>query len=74
MTLAAPGRRILFLEGGYDLEAVRLSTGAVSSALVGGDFRPERSQSARDRPADLDARVTDVLSSLVENLAALGRV
>lgn len=74
MTLAAPGRRIFFLEGGYDLEAVRLSTGAVSSALVGGDFRPERSQSARDRPADLDARVTDVLSSLVENLAALGRV
>jgi len=36
-----PGRVVLFLEGGYDLEALRRSVAATLSALVGGDHRPE---------------------------------
>ena len=40
--LVPPGRRLLFLEGGYDLEALTLCTGAVLSALVDdGGYRPE---------------------------------
>jgi acetoin utilization deacetylase AcuC-like enzyme len=36
------GRRLLFLEGGYDLDALAMCTGAVLSALVDdGAFRPE---------------------------------
>jgi acetoin utilization deacetylase AcuC-like enzyme len=35
------GRRILFLEGGYDLDALADSAGACLSALVGEDHRPE---------------------------------
>jgi acetoin utilization deacetylase AcuC-like enzyme len=37
----APGRLVLFLEGGYDLPALRRSVAATLSALVGGDVRPE---------------------------------
>jgi acetoin utilization deacetylase AcuC-like enzyme len=38
----APARRVIaFLEGGYDLEALRTSTAATASALVGGQLRPE---------------------------------
>ncbi len=40
--LVPAGRRLLFLEGGYDLAALRDCTGAVLSALVDdGAFRPE---------------------------------
>ncbi len=38
---APPGRRVLFLEGGYDLEALAASAGACVAALVGRDHRPE---------------------------------
>ncbi len=48
-TLAAavpPGRRLLFLEGGYDLDALVQCTGAVLSALVDdGAYRPEAATS-----------------------------
>ena len=37
----APGRTIYVLEGGYDLEALRLSVGAVLAQAVGVPFRPE---------------------------------
>jgi acetoin utilization deacetylase AcuC-like enzyme len=37
----APGRLVLFLEGGYDLSALRLSTAATVSALLGGMVEPE---------------------------------
>ena len=40
-----PGKVVLFLEGGYDLDAVRMSVGATISALTEGTFRPERSTS-----------------------------
>lgn len=39
--LVPPGRRVVFLEGGYDLEAVASSTGAVAAALLDETYRPE---------------------------------
>jgi acetoin utilization deacetylase AcuC-like enzyme len=36
---------VLFLEGGYDLDAVRMSVGATVGALLGQEHRPERSTS-----------------------------
>jgi acetoin utilization deacetylase AcuC-like enzyme len=39
--LAAPGRRICFLEGGYDLDALARSTTACVGALAGEELRPE---------------------------------
>ena len=41
LALAPPGRRLAFLEGGYDLEALRDSTAAVLVALAGARLRPE---------------------------------
>lgn len=35
------GRCIVYLEGGYDLDALAMSSGAALSALVGGTYRPE---------------------------------
>jgi acetoin utilization deacetylase AcuC-like enzyme len=37
----APGRVAIVLEGGYNLTAITRSTGAVLSALLGGNYRPE---------------------------------
>jgi len=39
--LVPPGRRIAFLEGGYDLDALELSTAACVAALGGAELRPE---------------------------------
>jgi acetoin utilization deacetylase AcuC-like enzyme len=36
-----PGRLVMFLEGGYDLDALRMSVGASLAALLGADYRPE---------------------------------
>ncbi len=36
-----PGRRIAFLEGGYDLDALADSAGAAVAALAGTEWRPE---------------------------------
>ncbi len=42
VALVPSGRRLLFLEGGYDLQALSSCTGAVLSALVDdGAYRPE---------------------------------
>jgi acetoin utilization deacetylase AcuC-like enzyme len=41
LALAPPGRRLVFLEGGYDLGALRNSTAAVLVALAGDRLRPE---------------------------------
>lgn len=38
-----PGRTVLVLEGGYDIEAITLSVGASVSALLGHSYRPEAS-------------------------------
>ena len=37
--LARPGRLALFLEGGYDLPALRKSVGACAARLVGAAYR-----------------------------------
>ena len=42
MSVVPAGRRIAFLEGGYDLEALADSAGACLAALAGEDHRPER--------------------------------
>ncbi|MBO0692891.1 MAG: histone deacetylase [Acidimicrobiaceae bacterium] len=50
--LAPSGRVVLFLEGGYDLEALRASVLASAAALLGEDARPEPGSSGgtgRDR-------------------------
>ncbi|MFN0029084.1 MAG: histone deacetylase [Acidimicrobiales bacterium] len=39
--LAPPGRRLLFLEGGYDLAAIVRSSAACLAAMVGETLRPE---------------------------------
>ena len=41
LSLGPAGRTIAFLEGGYDLGALRTSVAATASALVGGRIRPE---------------------------------
>ena len=40
-----PSRLLLFLEGGYDLDALRLSVGACAGRLLGEPFRPEPASS-----------------------------
>ncbi|HEY8543474.1 MAG TPA: histone deacetylase [Acidimicrobiales bacterium] len=42
LELVPPGRRLVFLEGGYDLDALRAGTAATMSALVGERVHPER--------------------------------
>ena len=39
--LVPAGRRVAFLEGGYDLEALAASAGACVAALAGESYRPE---------------------------------
>jgi acetoin utilization deacetylase AcuC-like enzyme len=39
--LVPAGRRVVFLEGGYDLEALADSSAAACGALLGVDYRPE---------------------------------
>lgn len=39
--LVPPGRTVAVLEGGYDLDAVRHSSAAVTAALLGVRYRPE---------------------------------
>jgi acetoin utilization deacetylase AcuC-like enzyme len=43
--LAPPGKRLVFLEGGYDLDALARSTAACVAGLAGEDLRPESSTS-----------------------------
>jgi acetoin utilization deacetylase AcuC-like enzyme len=69
--LGAPGRRIFFLEGGYDLEALRLSAGAVVSVLGGGNFRPERALWAGRDDRSASGPVGGVVRELQERIAAL---
>jgi acetoin utilization deacetylase AcuC-like enzyme len=41
LALVPPGRRLMFLEGGYDLDALRDSTAAALVALAGDRLHPE---------------------------------
>ena len=49
------GRLVLFLEGGYDLDALRRSVAATLSALVDGDHRPEEPSSGGPGAGVVDA-------------------
>ena len=54
---APAGRRIAFLEGGYDLDALADSAGAVVAQLAGQEHRPERSTSGGPGRHVVDAAV-----------------
>jgi acetoin utilization deacetylase AcuC-like enzyme len=41
-SLVPPGRRLLVLEGGYDLDALTASTAGCLAALAGGELHPEQ--------------------------------
>lgn len=43
VSLVPPGRRLMMLEGGYDLEALEMSSAAALGALLGRDTRDEAS-------------------------------
>lgn len=43
LALAPPGRRLLFLEGGYDLDGLALSVGASLARVLDVGYRPEAS-------------------------------
>jgi acetoin utilization deacetylase AcuC-like enzyme len=45
LAVAPAGRRLLFLEGGYDLDGLATSTGAALARVLDVDHRPERSTS-----------------------------
>lgn len=70
--LAPPGRRILFLEGGYDLDALELSTAATVAALAGDELTLEHPTSGgRDglhgaAPGGQPARVVAAARALHE--------
>jgi acetoin utilization deacetylase AcuC-like enzyme len=53
-----PGRLILFLEGGYDLTALRESVGASLAALVDERFRPESATSGGPGAHVVDAALS----------------
>lgn len=52
-----PGRLILFLEGGYDLDALTNSVGASASVLAGTNFRPERASNGGAGAAGVRAAI-----------------
>jgi acetoin utilization deacetylase AcuC-like enzyme len=49
-----PGRTIVFLEGGYELHALRASVGACAARLGGATFRPEPASSGGAGRARVD--------------------
>lgn len=57
LAFAPAGRRILFLEGGYDLDALADSSGACVAALVGQEHRPEPATSGGPGRDVVDAAV-----------------
>jgi acetoin utilization deacetylase AcuC-like enzyme len=63
LELVPPGRRLVFLEGGYDMSALATSSGACLSALAGEHYRPEPVSSG-----DVGAGVVDEVVSSRERL------
>ncbi len=61
--LVPAGRRLLFLEGGYDYEALSDTAGAVAAKMLDVDFRPEESSSGGPG-SDHVAMVRDIHESL----------
>ncbi len=57
MAVVPAGRRIAFLEGGYDLDALRASAAATLATLAGSDVRPEAPSSGGPGAEVVDAVV-----------------
>ena len=55
LPLVPAGRRLAFLEGGYDLGALRSCGGAFVAALAGSDWRPEAPTTGGPGRADVRA-------------------
>jgi acetoin utilization deacetylase AcuC-like enzyme len=75
LQLAAPGRRMFFLEGGYDIPALRVSSAATLSALAGGRMRPERITSASlagSHPVPIRERPETVIATWADRIAHEG--
>ncbi|MDQ1361108.1 MAG: hypothetical protein QOJ44_1485 [Acidimicrobiaceae bacterium] len=60
-----PGRLALFLEGGYDLEALRISVATTVGALLGGSYCPEA-------PTHEGTGMEAVTRARVDRIEALG--
>jgi len=54
---APPGRRLFFLEGGYDLDGLAASAGACVAGLAGVDHRPEPATAGGPGRSVVDAAV-----------------
>jgi acetoin utilization deacetylase AcuC-like enzyme len=57
LALVPEGRRVAFLEGGYDLDAVRASAAATLSAMAGVAEHPEAPTSGGPGRRSVDAAV-----------------
>ena len=55
LVATVPGGPIIFLEGGYDLEAVAYGVGAVLSSVIGHTYRPEQPTSGGPGRETVDA-------------------
>ncbi len=55
MATVPRGRRLLFLEGGYDIEALAACAGSVASVLLDHTFRPEAATSGSIGAAEVSA-------------------
>ena len=66
LSLVSAGRRLVFLEGGYDLEAIATCTAATVSALFGERLHPEAPTSGGP-----GAEVTDRVTTVRERIASL---
>jgi acetoin utilization deacetylase AcuC-like enzyme len=72
MYLAPPGRRIFFLEGGYDLDALGQSAAATIGALAGVEYRPEPATAGDESgPTEVAAKVARAAGQLHEHLARI---
>ena len=54
----SPGRLVVMLEGGYDLDALRMSVTATLAAMAGETYRPEPPTSGGPGALDVDAVAT----------------
>ncbi|NNE95939.1 MAG: histone deacetylase, partial [Acidimicrobiales bacterium] len=61
MKIMPAGRRLLFLEGGYDTDALAACAGSVAAAAVDHDYRPER-------PTDGERGASEVAAAKVVHL------
>lgn len=58
LELVPAGRRLVMLEGGYDLDALRMSTASTLATLVGVTYRPE--QETSNGPDDAMVRIDEI--------------